>query len=489
MPYHTHALSTRPPCTSYTTGRRRCPSSTRAPTGTTTIFSGDTPGRPPRAPARTRTHTAPGMCNTNRCVHSPSIPQSHIPLSSPPAAAPTTIRTTTRVRSACGRCSSSPAPSYGRLRRCPSASPGCRRHRTTSARPTPCLRTLEPDARRHRHVQCSMPSASETPRSNRRGCATSLRGAATVRPPYGTSHRATNPLLRDCDTTSCALERSRRRTTPTHSTPCRRAPQLGSIPLVARAACDDEFAFPVPTSPSSRPRCATVYRPHHSMAAPAAFFSTTRNTPRVCSARHGRSSSPALSSSPSHAPPPSTVSTARHAAACIPNTTPTSTAPAAAALHRARRVRRLPARPALPQRRPNPPLKTRPGTHHEHDVHAMHVACPCPVTVFSAAPPSAQRQVLSRSASMPCTTAYAARAAAVLHHPTPFRRVPARTHHLQRRSTLTARLTAGTDLGTVPSTTCVRHGHSPPSLLRPWHPTTVQILSAILSTAQHPRLL
>ncbi|KAJ7820948.1 hypothetical protein B0H14DRAFT_1339373 [Mycena olivaceomarginata] len=54
-PYHAHALSTRPPCTSYTTGRRRCPSSTRAPTGTTTIFSGDTPERSPRAPARTRT--------------------------------------------------------------------------------------------------------------------------------------------------------------------------------------------------------------------------------------------------------------------------------------------------------------------------------------------------------------------------------------------------------------------------------------------------
>jgi hypothetical protein len=216
------------------------------------------------------------------------------------------------------------------------------------------------------------------------------------------------------------------------------------------------------------------------MAVPAAFFSTIRNTSRVCSARHGRSSSRALSSSPSHAPPPSTVFTARHAAACIPNTTPTSTAPAAVVLHRARRVRRLPARPAHPQRRPNPPLKTRPGTHHEHGAHAMHVACPCPATVFSAAPPSAQRQVLSRSASTPRTTSVRSIRCSCSPSPTPFRRVPARTHYLQRRSALTARLTACTYLGTIPSTTCVRHGHSPPSLLCPWHPTTVQILSAVL---------
>ncbi|KAJ7791082.1 hypothetical protein B0H14DRAFT_201545 [Mycena olivaceomarginata] len=106
----------------------------------------------------------------------------------------------------------------------------------------------------------------------------------------------------------------------------------------------------------------------------------------------------------------------------------------------------------------------------------MHVAYPCAATVFSDTPPSAQSQVLSRSVPPP---AYAAHAAAVPRHPGHFRPVPARAHHLQRRSVLTARLTACTYLGTIPNTTCVRRGHSPPSALRPLHPTTAPILSVV----------
>ncbi|KAJ7847581.1 hypothetical protein B0H14DRAFT_3453666 [Mycena olivaceomarginata] len=51
-----------------------------------------------------------------------------------------------------------------------------------------------------------------------------------------------------------------------------------------------------------------------------------------------------------------------------------------------------------------------------------------------------------------------------------------------RRSALTAQLPCLHDLGTVLSTTCVhsvRRGHSPPSALRPSHPTTAPILSAV----------
>ncbi|KAJ6528501.1 hypothetical protein B0H19DRAFT_1274725 [Mycena capillaripes] len=95
-----------------------------------------------------------------------------------------------------------------------------------------------------------------------------------------------------------------------------------------------------------------------------------------------------------------------------------------------------------------------PGTHHEHDVHAMHVAYPCAATVFSDAPLSAQSEVLSRSASMMRTCG--AHAAAFPHHPRHFRPVLARTHHLE----------AGA-------------AHSPSSALRPSHPNTAPILSAV----------
>ncbi|KAJ7363017.1 hypothetical protein DFH08DRAFT_329173 [Mycena albidolilacea] len=472
-PYHAHALSTRPPRTSYTTGSRRCPSSTRAPTGTTTILSGDTPERSPRAPTRTRTHRTGDVqhqpmrpfpvhstiaytaflasCHSpnyhsherpraqrlrslffiaspelRRLRHRPPLPRAIVNAGAPPHARRPAFDTGSQTRGATGMCSARRRPH--------------RKHQEA----------IVAGARR--------PSAAQLP----------------VRLPCGTSHRATNPLLRDCDTTSCALERSRRRTAPTHSTPRRCAPQPGSIPPVARAACGAHIPRPhvafvssalcdrLPPSPLDGCACRVLqHYPQH--------------VPRLQRAPRSFLIAGAVFVAFSCAT--TTVFTARHAAAYIPNTTPTSTASAPAAFHRARRVRRLPARPAHPQRRPNPPLKTRPGTHHEHGAHAMHVAYPCPATVFSAALPSAQRQVLSHSASMPRTTSVRSTRCSCSPSPTPFRPVPARTHHLQRGSALTARRTGCTYLGTVPSTTCVRHGHSRPSLLRPW---TVQILSAVL---------
>ncbi|KAJ7897515.1 hypothetical protein B0H13DRAFT_2664696 [Mycena leptocephala] len=71
-----------------------------------------------------------------------------------------------------------------------------------------------------------------------------------------------------------------------------------------------------------------------------------------------------------------------------------------------------------------PPAPWHPGTHHEHDAHALHVAYPCAVTVFSAAPPSVQSQHTPQLSPITHATFV----------PSP------RAHHLQRRSALTARL-------------------------------------------------
>ncbi|KAJ7363024.1 hypothetical protein DFH08DRAFT_329241 [Mycena albidolilacea] len=197
---HTHALSTRPPCTSYTTGSRRCPSSTRAPPGTTTIFSGDTP----ELSARARTHRIADV------QHQPMRP---FPVHSTTAyTAFLASRRSPNYHShhyPRAQCLLSlffiASPELRRLRRRPSASPGCRRRRGTSTRPTSCLRTGSQtrgatgmcSARRRPHLKhreaivagARRPSAAQLP----------------IRPPCGTSHRAANPLLRDCDTTSCAL--------------------------------------------------------------------------------------------------------------------------------------------------------------------------------------------------------------------------------------------------------------------------------------------
>ncbi|KAJ7363042.1 hypothetical protein DFH08DRAFT_1025653 [Mycena albidolilacea] len=405
-----------------------------------------TPERSPRAPACTRT-----QC-TGDVQHQPMRPFSvHSTIAYTAfIASLTTIRTTARVRSACGRCSSSPAPSYDDRDGAPPLSRAIVDAGAPPHARRPAFAHWEPDARRHWHVQCSTPSASETPRSNRRGCATSLRGAATctsairhLPPRYEPAvTRLRHYLMR-----AIALP-TLYRTDTLDTTPARTPARIHTpsprphVTFVSSALCDR-----LPPSPLDGRACRVLqYHPQH--------------VPRLQRAPRSFLIAGAVFVALSYAT--------------------TNYSPAAAALHRARRIRRLPARPAHPQRRPNPPLKTCPSTHHEHDEHAMHVAYPCPATVFSAAPPSAQRQVLSRSASMPRTPSVRSTRCSCSPLPTPFRPVPARTHHPQRRSALPVRLTACTYLGTVSSTTCVRHGHSPPSLLRPWHPTTVQILSAVL---------
>jgi hypothetical protein len=124
------------------------------------------------------------------------------------------------------------------------------------------------------------------------------------------------------------------------------------------------------------------------------------------------------------------------AAGCIPNTTPTSPAPAVATLQCARRVCRLSDRPGHPQRRPTPPLKP---------AHGVRVACrACGSRSPSRTPytsPTHGLRPASHSASMTrTTTSVRSNAAAVLHHPRHFLPVSLRAQHLRRRSALTARL-------------------------------------------------
>jgi hypothetical protein len=174
-PYHVHTLNTRPPRTPDMTRGRRCRSSSRTPSSLTPRAQRRPSAESPLSVFSARAYAHHTWdARHHPCVHSPS----HTPLFSPPAAAPTTICTTTRARSARGRCSSSPAPRYDD---CASplhfpGLPSTQEHSHTSdALPA----HWEPDAQRHRHAQCSTPSASEASRSYRRGCATSLCGAAT----------------------------------------------------------------------------------------------------------------------------------------------------------------------------------------------------------------------------------------------------------------------------------------------------------------------
>ncbi|KAJ7363025.1 hypothetical protein DFH08DRAFT_329242 [Mycena albidolilacea] len=156
------------------------------------------------------------------------------------------------------------------------------------------------------------------------------------------------------------------------------------------------------------------------MAAPAAFFSTTRNTPRVCSARHGRSSSPRCLRR---------LLMCHHHLLSLPFDTRLHASPT-----RHRRPRHL-----------RQPLST---------VHAAFVASPRVLPILSAVPTLRSKPALARTTNTtrtPCTSpthalrpssvpphrllnarscraarvcrappVYAAHAAAVPHHPHPF---------------------------------------------------------------------
>jgi hypothetical protein len=133
------------------------------------------------------------------------------------------------------------------------------------------------------------------------------------------------------------------------------------------------------------------------------IFSTTHNTPRVRSARYGRSSLPAPPSSHSHMPPPSTVFT--------PRRTPLSTSPTR---HR---------RPQHPQQ-PRQPLST---------AYAAFVASPRVPTIFSAVPPLPWRALRARRAP---PAARVEPAAVVPHRACHTRRLPIRCDRLQHRPTV-----------------------------------------------------
>ncbi|KAJ7890193.1 hypothetical protein B0H14DRAFT_3126829 [Mycena olivaceomarginata] len=248
---------------------------------------------------------------------------------------------------------------------------------STQEHPTRRLLHWGPDARRHRHAQPSMPSASKPQRSYRRPPATSLRGAATrtsavrhLPPPFfrlislrlaGAWRRhpprlpaapavAGDPLqhrhtARDIPRTARLRHRlisAIAPPTPYDADTLDTTPARTPVPThIARRT-----GSAVPPSPLDPRACALQYhlqhvpRPRHALRsffiAGVAFVAFSYATTIYC-------------------PHCST-----HAAGRIHNTTPTSPAPAAATLHRAPRVRRLPARLGHPQRRPTPPLKTCP---------------------------------------------------------------------------------------------------------------------------------
>ncbi|KAF8146056.1 hypothetical protein K438DRAFT_1944809 [Mycena galopus ATCC 62051] len=196
---------------------------------------------------------------------------------------------------------------------------------------------------------------------------------------------------------------------------------------------------------------ASLYHSHHSTSALTAVFNITRNLSRVRSALHGRSSSPALPSPPSHTPPPSAVLIARRAR---PGASPTR--------HRRPQHVRQPLSTArtvfVASRRvlpilstvPTLPSKLAPGTHREHDAHAMHVTY-----IFSGAPPSAQSQGLLRSANMTrATTSVCSTRCSCSPSSTPISSRPRARPPSATYTALTARLPCLHVLDTVPETTC-----------------------------------
>ncbi|KAF8146064.1 hypothetical protein K438DRAFT_1781343 [Mycena galopus ATCC 62051] len=221
---------------------------------------------------------------------------------------------------------------------------------------------------------------------------------------------------------------------------------------------------------------ASLYRSHHSTSALTALFNITRNLSRVRSALHGRSSSPALPSPPSHTPPPSAVLIARRARLGASPTRHRRPQHLRQPLSTARTVF-VASRHVLPilSTVPTLPSKLAPGTHREHDAHTMHVTY-----VFSGAPPSAQSQVPSHSASMTRSTSVGSTRCSGSPSSTPISSRPRTRPPSAAYTALAARLPCLHVLDTVPSTTRVRRGHSPPSAQRPSHLTTAPILSAVL---------
>jgi hypothetical protein len=284
-------------------------------------------------------------------------------------------------------------------------------------------------------VQCSTPSASETPRSNRRGCATSLRGAATctsamrhLPPRYEpAATRLRHHLMRAIALpTPC-------RTDTLDTTPARTPARIHTasprphVAFVPSALCDS-----LPPSPLDGRACHVLqYDPQHvprlqrappSFLIAGAVFVAFSYAPTIyCLYRSTRGCMHPQHDTDVHS------TCGSRSQPCTPRSSPPRTSCPSSALSQ-------PSAQNLPW---HAPRRRR----------ARHARRLPPATVFSAAPPSAQRQVLSRSASMPRTPSVRSTRCSCSPSPTPLRPVPARTHHPQRRSALPARLTACTYLG------------------------------------------
>ncbi|KAJ7895446.1 hypothetical protein B0H13DRAFT_2665101 [Mycena leptocephala] len=201
--------------------------------------------------------------------------------------------------------------------------------------------------------------------------------------PRAISHATTNPL-------HAARNRPRRRTTPTRWTPRQRAPQPRPTPPAARAAHGARIPRPprrlrhVPALRDRLDQCTALTaqpprlpRSSGPPATPPASAARATVVPhrwrrlrRLFIRHHHLLSSPLDARGWAH--PQHNTDISSTCGSLSPPRTPRSSAPPAPWPSSA---------PSHPRSKPDP------GTHHEHDAHALHA-----VTVFSAAPPSARSQ-------------------------------------------------------------------------------------------------
>ncbi|KAJ7803740.1 hypothetical protein B0H13DRAFT_2492851 [Mycena leptocephala] len=308
---------------------------------------------------------------------------------------------------------------------------------STPTYPTPCLRTLGPDTQRHRHAPASKltrsyrrapaeglsyphvcraapPTAFLPPHQAppRWGVACAIRLAPAVAGDRLQHHHTARNIPRDyepaarCARCTARLRRPYARYSVRDAVPRRHAGRHAS----AHASPDPHrqphgqrmtLAFLVPALRDRLDQCTTLTArpprlprssgppatPPASAARATVVLHRWRRLRRLFIRHHHLLSSPLDARGWAH--PQHNTDIPSTCGSLSPPRTPRSSPPPA------------PSPSSAPS---HPRSKPAPGTHHEHDAHALHAAYPCAVTVFSAAPPSAQSRVLSRSASMTRTT-------------------------------------------------------------------------------------
>ncbi|KAJ7748230.1 hypothetical protein B0H14DRAFT_3167122 [Mycena olivaceomarginata] len=270
------------------------------------------------------------------------------------------------------------------------------RHSTSSASKSPRLSSRTRDVPPRRNYLQSPPRWSVTcairrDYQRRRLSQGTVYSTTTLR---ATGHATTNSLRAESDVPAQLRPLPHARYSAPNGVPRRHARDCRPLRRLRRV-------------PGLRDRLDQCACPHRSTPVPAALFSVhPRHVPCPAPHGHGCSSSPDAAFSRflyrDHLPSPVPHRTVR-VVGRIPNMTPTSPAPAAAAPPRTPRSSPPRASDHL-SAVPNPPLKTRPR-HAPRTRRARHARrLPIRLTVFSAAPLSAQRQMLSRSASMTRTT-------------------------------------------------------------------------------------